>query len=750
MKRFSIRFQIVMIVVVATMMAVLCSMFLFSSYDLSQFRAKLVRNASSESTFLAQNSSAALSFSDSKAATDVLSAIRIRPEVQTATLYDNKGAVFAQYRKDHTISAINSNFSAIEGSTIVGDELIAAAPVAAAGEKIGKLVIISDLKELTDRKSRYLVIGAIVTLFALGIAIFIASLLQRIVSAPIVKLSKAMKDVSVNGDYGVNIVHKEVNEMGTLMTGFNRMISEIHIRDNELRSANVELELSQGQLAEFFDNAPFGLNRISPEGIVIEANHVCLDIFGLPSNHFVGLPYASFFGNHEGIQAALSLVSVGQSVDNIDLPLKTSGGTEKIVRLNANGHWVDSHLVHIRCFVQDITALHQIEVARLDQERAERANLAKSAFLSRMSHELRTPMNAILGFGQLLEMQTLPELQQEWVDQIMKGGRHLLSLINDVLNISKIESGIMSISTEPVELRPIIEDAIKMVMPLASQRNVTFSFDSSSLTGLHAMADLQKLSQVLINVFSNAVKYNVIGGNVLVEVCEESIDRVSISITDSGNGIAPEFIPRLFTPFDRLGAEGSETEGTGLGLSHSKCLAEAMGGCLYYDSTFSGPGSRFILETAIAEVNCSEHILFDSSNGDNVGNRTSRIVLIEDNSSNQRVIEFALADHLNLELFVAKTGLGGLDLIEHLRPDMVLLDHHLPDIEGLEVAKILRQNSSFKTLPIIVLTADQSVATRRNYANFNIQTFLTKPVDLNVLLSSIDETLGRIDKSLAA
>lgn len=742
-----------MIVVAATMLAIVCSMVLITSYDLSEFRSKLIRNSTSEAKFLAQNSSAALSFNDNRAASEVLSTIRVRPEVETATLLDSTGTIFAQYRGELNKHLVDPELFASSGTKIIGDHLVTATPVEAAGEKVGKLVVISSLKELSDRRVLYLKVGAFVTLIALGIAIFVASLLQKIVSSPIVKLSKTMRDVSASGDYDVNIEHSEVNELGTLMTGFNRMISDIHLRDVHLRSANHELEQSQSQLAEFFDHAPFGLNRISLEGNVIEANRVCLEIFNVSEEQFVGQPYESFFKNPEQIVAALSLVSLGQSIENIDLDLKTSDGSERIVRLNANGHWEDERLVHIRCFVQDITMVRQVEVARLDQERAERANQAKSAFLSRMSHELRTPMNAILGFGQLLEMQELSKMEQECVEQIMKGGRHLLGLINDVLNISKIEAGIMSVSTEPVELLPIINDAIKMVTSIAAEKNVTFEVDTKSLDGIYALADLQKFSQVLINVLSNAVKYNVENGKVTVDVKQVGTDRLCISITDTGTGIDAEYIPRLFTPFDRLGAEDSGIEGTGLGLSHSKCLADAMGGGLTFDQTYEGPGSRFNLEIACSELAGHASGRLASQNAAAPRSRlteVAKIVFIEDNTSNSQIIELALSNLSHLELSVAKTGLDGLELIEHLRPSLVILDHHLPDIEGLEVVANLRSNEKFAQLPIIILTADATLATRQNYGNLDIQVYMTKPVNVKELLSAIETQIGFCDIAEAA
>ena len=726
------------------MVATVCSIFLFAEYDLALAKDKCIEKAQLENKELAQSSSAPLSFGDTKTASEVINSIALSAEVESATLFDSKGKVFAQYKKAGSKSPLAKNPPRQEMTEVVGGFIESAINIESGGEKVGSLFVVSNTDELPLRAHRYVTIGSVVTLIALAIAIFIASLLQKVVSDPIMKLSKTMRQVTDSGDYSVNISHNELNEMGTLMTAFNRMFSEIHLRDVELRNANDELALHREQLTEFFDNAPFGLNRISPEGIVLEANSVCLEIFEVPGENYVGRHFSDFFENPEALNDALASVHAGRRVENLDLKLRSGEESDKMVRLSANGDWDNDVLTYTRCFVQDITALHQIEEARFAKERAERANQAKSEYLSRMSHELRTPMNAILGFGQLLEMQELNDLQIEWVAQIMKGGRHLLGLINDVLNISKIESGILSISTEPVKFLPLIEDTLHMAQPIATKRGIEFKFCPESFDGIVVKADLQKFSQVLINVFSNAVKYNVQDGSVTIDVMRNIPGRLIISVTDTGRGIPKEKVCRLFTPFDRLDAEVTSVEGTGLGLCHSRSLMEAMGGSLTFDETYEGVGSRFLIDvTDITPETLSVGVETPFLNLVHPSDDLTHILLVEDNDANSRVIAFALADFDQIHLTVAKRGLEGIELIERLKPDLVILDNNLPDITGHEIAAFMNNHKDFANTPIIIVTADATQSTKRKFANISVQHYLTKPVDLKELTRAIESSLGQ-------
>ena len=376
---------------------------------------------------------------------------------------------------------------------------------------------------------------------------------------------------------------------------------------------------------------------------------------------------------------------------------------------------------------------------------ADRANRAKSEFLSRMSHELRTPLNAILGFGQLLEMDALSERQAEGVGHILRAGRHLLGLINEVLDISRIEAGRLSLSLEPVPVRETIAQAMQLVGPTATVLAVTLRVGAVD-ERLHVLADRQRLQQVLLNLLSNAVKYNRPRGTVTIG-CERAGDeRVRISVTDTGPGIAAEKLERLFVPFDRLGAEATGVEGTGLGLALSKSLVAAMSGTMDVRSE-PGTGSTFSVELAVASAPEAAGLAAVAADGPLAAPaRPQTILYIEDNLSNLRLVESILSRRPGVTVLSAMQGRVGLDLARHHLPDLVLLDRHLPDIPGEEVFRLLAEDPRTRAIPVVMLSADAILTGVQRLLDAGVRAYLTKPLDVRRLLDVIDETLEARDR----
>jgi PAS domain S-box-containing protein len=402
--------------------------------------------------------------------------------------------------------------------------------------------------------------------------------------------------------------------------------------------------------------------------------------------------------------------------------------------------------------IQDITerkrsqiALQDaVESARAARADAEHANLAKSEFLSRMSHELRTPLNAILGFSQLLELEDLSASQREGVGHIVTSGRRLLELIQDVLDIGRIESGDLPISLEPVSVAEITTETIELMRPLASARRISLATRLDSVRGLHVLADRRRLGQVLLNLLSNAVKYNVDGGT--VTLASTVADKfVRLEVADSGPGIAPEKVPLLFAPFERLGAEQLNIEGTGLGLTLAKSMIEAMDGRIQVN-TAVGRGTTVTLELPGALASSSEEqaqTLDRERDGPLIDHATRGTLLyIEDSPTNIRLVEAILRFRPNVELISATTADQGLKLANEHAPPLILLDLHLPDESGDIVLQRLRKDPRTADARIAISSADATPGQVERLLAAGADQYIIKPLDVESLLRIVDSALA--------
>jgi CheY-like chemotaxis protein len=364
-----------------------------------------------------------------------------------------------------------------------------------------------------------------------------------------------------------------------------------------------------------------------------------------------------------------------------------------------------------------------------------------------MSHELRTPLNAILGFAQLLEMDELSADQHESVEQILRGGRHLLGLINEVLDISRIETGRLAMSPEAVSVHGAIEETLALIRPLAAARNISIQSPTSEECEWNVRADRQRLKQVLLNLASNAVKYNVEAGTITVW-CEESTEgRVRIGVSDSGSGIPAHRLERLFTPFDRLGAEEGEVEGTGLGLALSKGLTELMGGTLSVESA-NGRGTTFVIELAPTADPLAMHPepTGDESGEHWGGSATRTVIYAEDNPSNLRLVQRLLARRGNIRLVTATRGDVVADLVRKHRPDLILLDLHLPGLGGEDVLRVLQADPETARTPTVVVSADATPGQIERLLAAGAKEYLTKPLDVARFIAVVQASLEDADR----
>jgi signal transduction histidine kinase/ActR/RegA family two-component response regulator len=419
----------------------------------------------------------------------------------------------------------------------------------------------------------------------------------------------------------------------------------------------------------------------------------------------------------------------GQVVTSTQYPAAEGPGVVDLEVTHVAGpHQADGSQV-VYAFGIDVTERKRAQAALIDAlAEAERANKAKSQFLSSMSHELRTPLNAVLGFGQLLAQQPLQPVQQQQVGEILQGGRHLLGLINDLLDLGRIESGELEISFEPVPARTLVDECIALMRPLAGERDIMLRHRPTASDEAHALADPKRLRQVLLNLLSNAIKYNRPGGVVVVEV-EPAGQQLEFRVRDSGPGLSPDEQQRLFMPFERLSAGRTASDGTGIGLALSRQLVEAMGGRIGVLSE-PGQGSTFWFQLRVADAPAGS-----AAPAAPPASRRRTALYIEDNPVNLMLMAAMLEDEL--DLVTEAEPLQGLDKAMALQPDLILLDIQLPGIDGYEVLRRLRKDERTRHIPVVAVSANAMRADVAAGKAAGFDAYLTKPVDLDELLATL-------------
>jgi PAS domain S-box-containing protein len=382
------------------------------------------------------------------------------------------------------------------------------------------------------------------------------------------------------------------------------------------------------------------------------------------------------------------------------------------------------------------------------KEAAERANLAKSDFLSAMSHELRTPLNAILGFAQLMETGAPPPTpgQKDSIEQILQAGWYLLALINEVLDLTLIESGKLSLSPEPMSLVELLSDCQAMIEPQAQLNGIQVHFPALAGPWL-VKADRTRVKQVLVNLLSNAIKYNRVGGQVDLRCSAVAEGRIRISVQDTGEGLAPGKLDQLFQPFNRLGQEAGSQEGTGIGLVVSKRLVELMGGTIGVESTV-GVGSLFWFELdAAAELHLAGDPVEPMPATFTPARATSALhtlLCVEDNPANLMLVERLIARRPDVQMLSARDGRLGVEMARAHRPDLILMDINLPGISGFTALRILADDPVTAHIPVIALSANAMPRDIELGLEAGFFRYLTKPIKVGEFMDTIDAALEHV------
>ncbi|MDO8206313.1 MAG: PAS domain S-box protein [Gallionella sp.] len=535
-------------------------------------------------------------------------------------------------------------------------------------------------------------------------------------------------------------------------------------------TARKQIEADQKQLDQRLRNQQFytrsliesnidAIMTTDPSGIISDVNKQMEALTACTRDELIGAPFKNFFTDPQRAEAGIKRVLNDKKLTDYELTAHARDGKETVVSFNAATFYDrDRRLQGVFAAARDIPERKRLDQVlqekniELESARAlaEKAILAKSEFLSSMSHELRSPLNAILGFAQLMESDSSPPTssQKESIGQILQAGWHLLKLINEILDLAKVESRQILLSQEPVSLDKVMLECQAMIEPQAQQYDVKLDFPQSGIP-YFVRADRTRLKQVLINLLSNAIKYNVKQGTVEVSCSETTPGRIRTRVKDSGAGLLPEQLAQLFQPFNRLGQEAGEREGTGIGLVVAKRLVELMGGVIGVESTV-GVGSVFWFELdaaqepVLAGKNSAAVALVPSPIRRRAGVHT--LLYVEDNPANMKLVEQIIARQADIHLLTAVNGSQGIELARDMRPDVILMDINLPDISGIEALKILHEDPATAHIPVIAISANAMPRDVEMGLKAGFFRYITKPIDVHEFIEALNVALEFADE----
>ncbi len=500
-----------------------------------------------------------------------------------------------------------------------------------------------------------------------------------------------------------------------------------------------------------------------PSGIITDGNKQMEALTGCTRDELIGAPFKNYFTDPERAEAAIKLVLSEKKVTNYELTARARDGKQTVVSYNASTFYDrDRTLQGVFAAARDVTERKSFEQALQEsnvemesaKSAAEKANLAKSDFLSAMSHELRSPLNAILGFAQLMESASpLPtDSQKESIAQILQAGWHLLKLINEILDLAVIESGKVSLSLEPVSLCEVLSECQAMMDAQAIQHGIQMTFPIMDKPSF-VWADQTRLKQIIINLLSNAIKYNKANGTVIVRCEVKESDRIRIIVNDTGAGLVPDKIAQLFQPFNRLGQEASGVAGTGIGLVVTKQLVELMDGVIGVESSVD-VGSQFWVElrsTAAPDLRVEQskqNAPYLPPSPNNLVQ--SSLLYIEDNPANMKLVEQLIELRSDIKLLTAVNGILGIELARTFQPDMILMDINLPGISGIEALKILREDPCTAHIPVVALSANAMLRDIDLGLEVGFFRYLTKPIKVKEFMETLDVVLDFAKRKLIA
>lgn len=639
----------------------------------------------------------------------------------------------------------------------------------------GSSLIRSKRQQQTQTILMMLVSIIIIVVLMFVLALFFWRLVRRDLLHPLGVFEQGAQQIGA-GNYSHRLNLQQHDEVGELASEFDAMVDRVE-------KAKLEIEAHRSQLSETVNSRTKELEvatknaetyakyarslieasldplvTISSQGAITDVNEAFVQATGVPREQLIGSDFSNYFTEADKARDSYMQVFDDTLVRDYPLAIRHTTGQIMDVLYNASVYRDDQgRVLGVLAAARDITARKRLDQklqeknVELEGARkiADKANLAKSEFLSIMSHELRTPLNAILGFAQLIESGSSPlsTSQNQNINQIISAGWHLLDLVNEILDLAAIESGNVTLSMAPVSVVEVMLECRSMIEPQAQKHGITMTFPVFE-TACFVKADQTRLKQVLINLLSNAIKYNRPGGSIIVECGKRTPDFLRISVQDSGAGLTTDQLAQLFQPFNRLGKEFSGQEGTGIGLVVARRLVEQMGGVIGVESIVES-GSVFWIELSLTEaplsaVRAAEPAALTRQVPDEMAPHI--LLYVEDNPANLELIEQLVARRNDLRLICATDGEQGIEFARIHQPVVILMDINLPGISGIESMRILRRDPSTAHIPIIALSANALPIDIEKGLKAGFFDYLTKPIKVNQFMDALDSALKIAEK----
>jgi PAS domain S-box-containing protein len=749
----SIRQKLQGMVIIACGGALLTASVAFTIYDRATFLQSKTNDLIASACMIGSNSTAALIFHDSKSGQEILSALRARPHIIHACIYDSDGKVFAMYSRDPGQVNFSPPPVQRDGRKSVDQNMVLFQNIILNGDSIGTIYLEADLLDLTDRLRRFVAIDFIVLLGSLLVAYVLSYGLQRTISEPICELARTASSVSAHENYSIRAIKKGQDEIGVLFDQFNSMLDRIQERDVAIHTAHRDLERKVEERTSYLnaliENSPMAILVLDSAEMAQLCNPAFEQMFQYSRTEIIGKSV-------DGLLAEGSLLAEAGNISR-----ETFNGTPVALvtkRMRKDRSFVDVEIHGVPLVVngsvvgslsiyQDISVRKRAEEAmRQAKEAAEASSRAKSEFLANMSHEIRTPMNGIMGMTDLVLDSELSSEQREYLKMVKASADSLLTLINDILDFSKIEAGKLEVDAIDFDLGDAVGDTMKALSVRAQQKGLELAYEFQPDVPYALVGDPGRLRQIIVNLIGNAIKFTEKGEVVLsVQADCSKMDDVQLhfTISDTGIGIPAEKQAAIFQAFTQADGSMSRTYGgTGLGLTISSRLVGLMHGRIWVESEL-GKGSRFHFT---AHFGLHKVTAKSVAAGAPATLRDMRVLVVDDNAANRQIL-LRMLRNWHAQPLAVESGAKAITILSEAQTSgkkfpLILLDAQMPSMDGFALAECIKRNPQWESTTVMMLTSAGQRGDAKRCREIGVAAYLTKPVRREELLDAILTALG--------